>query len=196
MINFHGSQLLTFSVHGTNERAESVILLAVGKCKIIHVNNGERPLLDDQIKGPLGQKSWTVVYELQKNDAALIALKKDMDEFKSRQDEVNSRQEQKNDVVQKQTVEPFLKNVEASILRFLDGSQSKVFTPSHIFSGKKRAAQSIYVSLLLEIGYTELYFTRMANGILDRCNLASHPADVKALDTMVDTAGEMIDAYS
>ena len=81
MINFYGSQLSTFSDHGTNERAESVIPLAVGKCKIIHVNNGERPLLDDQIKGPLGQKTWTVVYELQQNDTALIALRKDFDEF-------------------------------------------------------------------------------------------------------------------
>ena len=83
----------------------------------------------------------------------------------------------------------------ASILLFLDGSQPKVFTPSHHLSGKKRATESIYDSLLLEIGYSESYFTHMANGIMDRRNVATHPADVKVLDTMVDTAGEMIDAY-
>ena len=64
-----------------------------------------------KIKDPLGHKTWTVVCELQQNDAALIALKK----FKSRQEEVISRLEQKN--------EPFLKIVAASILLFLDGSQ-------------------------------------------------------------------------
>lgn len=106
----------------------------------------ERPLLDHQMKEPLWQKTWTGVFELQQNDA-LIALKDEMNENKSRQDEINTRQERKNDVVEKQTVEPFLKNAAASILLFLDGSQPKVFTPSHHFSGKKHAAESRYDEL-------------------------------------------------
>ena len=52
-----------------------------------NVNNGERRLLDDQVKGPLKKKTWTVVYELQQNDA-LIALEKEVDEKKSGQDEM------------------------------------------------------------------------------------------------------------
>ena len=35
----------------------------------------------------------------------------------------------------------------------------------------------------------------MADGILDRRNAATHPADVTALDAMVVTADEMIYAY-
>lgn len=44
-------------------------------------------------------------------------------------------------------------------------------------------------------GYTESKFTKMADDISDRCNSATHPADIDALDIMVDTADEMIDAF-
>lgn len=35
----------------------------------------------------------------------------------------------------------------------------------------------------------------MADGISDRHNAATNPADIDALDTMVDTADKMIDAF-
>ena len=68
-------------------------------------------------------------------------------------------------------------------------------TPSHHISGKRSAAGSKYVELAEEI---ESKFTKMADGILDRCTAAT-PADIDALDTMVDTADKnflMIDAFS
>ena len=84
------------------------------------------------------------VYELQQNEA-LIALKKLIDEIKStltHQDELISRQEHKIEVLQKQTVEPFLKKAAAPILLFLVGSQPRMSTPSRHFTGKIRAAMS------------------------------------------------------
>lgn len=80
------------------------------------------------------------MYELQQNDE-LIALENEVKEMTSRLNEMVARQEGKNDVLQKQTVERFLKNAAASILLFLVGSQPEVSTPSHHFIGKKRAAE-------------------------------------------------------
>ena len=73
--NFHDSSLSTYSDDGTKGRADTVIPPIVGDLTMLHVKNGKRPLLDRQIRGPLGQNAWTFVYELQQNDA-LIALEK------------------------------------------------------------------------------------------------------------------------
>ena len=181
----------------TNERAEVVTPAAIGNCRKIHVNDGEHTRLDDQIKGPLGQKRWTVVYELQQTEqnqvlsSAIEVLRDEVDHLKV----INSRQEQKHDVVQQQTVEPFLRNAAASILLFLDGSQPKASSPSYRFKGQKRAAESRRLACAADIGYTDLKFTTMADGILDRRNAATHPGDVRALDAMIATANNMISAF-
>ena len=61
-IDIHGSSLSRVSEHGINERIETLIPTITGNSRIIHINNGERTLLDSEIRGPLGDKKWTIVY--------------------------------------------------------------------------------------------------------------------------------------
>jgi hypothetical protein len=63
-IDIHGTSLSRVSKHNINERIETLIPTITGSSRIIHINNGERTLHDSEIRGPLGDKKWTIVYEL------------------------------------------------------------------------------------------------------------------------------------
>jgi hypothetical protein len=128
-IDIHGSSLSRVSEHNINERIETLIPTITGSSRIIHINNGERTLRDSEIRGPLGDKKWTIVYQLEENKA-IEDMKVELDKLKAK----NEEQEKKNDITEKQIVKPFLMNTATSILLFLEGSQPKDLGPSCRFN--------------------------------------------------------------
>ena len=181
-IDIHGSSLSRVTRHGINERIESLIPTLIGNSKIIHINDGERTLLNSfQVRGPLGDKKWTIVYKLEENKA-IEDIKVELNK---------EEQEKKNDITEKQIVKPFLMNTATSILLFLEGSQPKNLGPSCSFNKLNYNSDRLN-NCVIDIGWTHDKMKTVADDILTR---SIHPSNVLELDTMVASAVEMIDAF-
>ena len=167
IIDIHGSLLSRVNEHGINERIEYAI-------PITNINNRERILLDSEIREPLEDNKWTIVYQ------QLEDMKLELKEFKEEQKRENEKQEKRNDITEKQMVKPFLMNTATSIILFIDGSRLK--------------------ECEAEMGWSQNKIKTMASEILKcseltRRNVAIYPSNVLELDTMVASAVEMIDAF-
>lgn len=193
LISYHAATKSSTCEYGTSERAESVISQVIGHdTSILYANNGNRRLEDHEIKGQLGAGKWTVVYS-SGADEEMRSLRDEVEKLK----QTTSGLEKKVDILQVQTVDPYLRIVAASILLFLIGEQPRtISTASSRFKRHNDPkVRSRIRTCAKAIGYLDERFKSLADGILDRRNNSVHPGDSETLTAMVAKANDMIDSY-
>ena len=159
--------------------------------KVVSVHNGEREFVLDEVRGQMGSKAWTVVFESEEG-AAIKCLRDRMD----RMDRKEAEYGKKFQVLEDTTVVPFVKNVAAQNLLFLVGAQPKVPPPvSHRFDSMLESVKNRVSGCADKLGFTEEKFCNMAEAILGRRNHTIHPESVVELAELTKRAVEMVNAF-
>lgn len=174
------------------DKAEVVIPLVIGDgTPTLYTNNGSRHFGDGEIKGQLGNGKWTVVYESGTSEEIKI-LKQKM--YILEQEMLS--QGKKLNILEDQTVNPYLRNAAASVLLYLYGAQPIIPTPISSRFQRMDAITAVRVkNCAYDLGYTSIKFSNIADNILGRRNNSVHPETTELLAVMVAKANAMIDAY-
>ena len=102
----------------------------------------------------------------------------------------------KFDVLEQLTITPYLRNVAATILLYLAGTQPQTYiTASKRFQNMVELEKLRVENCASSIGLTNTRFKILADGVLDRRNDIIYPTDIVVLESMVKDANAMIDAY-
>ncbi len=156
--------------------------------EVFYVHNGDRELRMEEVRGQVGSKNWTVVFESGEG-AAIKSLRDAVDSMKA-------EYENKFQVVEDITVVPFVRNVAAQILLFLVGAQPKVPPPvSHWFDSMGESVKNRVIGCADTLGLPEKQFCNMAEAILERRNHTIHPESVVELAELTKQAVGMVNAF-
>jgi hypothetical protein len=96
--------------------------------KVFYVHNGDLSMQMEEVRGQVGSKKWTVVFE-SGEAAAIKSLTETVKSLKETVDSMKAEFNKKFDVVEDITVVPFVRNVVAQILLYLVGAQPKIPPP-------------------------------------------------------------------
>ena len=179
------------------DTVEAALSKVTGDNSVIHINNGKRTLTADQRTGPLGTCKWTVVYEfdLCAEIRELRGGLRNLTERLAVQDEKIALHDNKFELLETISTEPYIRNVAATILHYLAGTQPKDNVTSTRFTRMRGPDMLRVDECAISLGLTNVKFKTLADSVLNRRNVSIHPADTEGLETIVKHASDMIDAY-
>jgi hypothetical protein len=147
--------------------------------KVFYVHDGDLEMQMEEVRGQVGSKKWTVVFE-SGEAAAIKSLKKTVKSLKETVDSMKAEFNKKFDVVEDITVVPFVRNVVAQILLYLVGAQPE--TPvSRRFDSMEESVMKRVIRCADKLGLMKKRFCNMAEAILERRNHTLHPESVVEL---------------
>ena len=164
------------------EAVSSVVGIATSE--VLFADNGERTFHRESVRGDIGCKKWEVVVEGPSLEERVSALEFQIQEQKTH----NKMQDNRIGVLEEIQLVPWLRNVAATVLLFLD-DQPYTDTTSHRFRHAKGDLRYRITEYVNASGTWSLdKFQYAADGIITRRNAAIHPSSVGELDDLVEQA--------